>query len=531
DAMKAVDAGHADASVEVHAVFNYYIGRYYFTDLISHPIIDSPVLANTPQYLGIRKDRPILKSILDKAMVAVTEEEYQEIQQRWFLSSNIASAGLSSSEASYLQGKGQIQMCVDPDWMPLEAILDGQHMGMSADFFKVLSVRIGVPISLVKTKTWLDSIEQFKQRQCDILSLAVETPDQLQYADFTQPYLELPLVIATRERTPFIADIADVYNQEIGIVKSHELLGILRNQYPDLQIVEVESLDDGLRQVSSGNLFGYIDVLPPISYSIQRRYPSLKIAGRLDQPWALGIAIRNDEPELLSIFEKAIASIDERDKQNIINTWISVRYEQGIDYRLIHRLLFISLTVLAIVLYRQYLLQTYNRKLEKISVTDPLTGCCNRLKTETCLHQQESLFNRYQQTFSVILCDVDHFKKVNDTFGHLAGDAVLIETVMLFKRRLRSTDILGRWGGEEFLIIAPNTNLSAAMTLAEALRQQMANHKFSRVGQQTASFGVAEFHTGVHSISHLISQADEALYKAKARERNCVVAYQERQTL
>ncbi|MGC9527387.1 MAG: transporter substrate-binding domain-containing diguanylate cyclase [Limnospira sp.] len=530
DAMKQVEAGRADAALESHATFNYYINRYLLTNLISRPLIGNPYFSNVPQYLGIRNDRPILKSILDKAMAAVSEQEYAHLRQRWYLASDTASFGFTKQELEYLQNKGQIRMCVDPQWMPLEAIIDGQHTGMSADLIQLLNPRIGIPITLFETRTWLESIEQFKHRQCDILSLAVATPERRKYADFTQPYLELPLVIATREREPFIANITDVLDRKIGMVESYAFAEILQNQHPDMQIVEVTSIDEGLQQVEQGNLFGYVDVLPTTSYAIQKRYPSLKIAGRFDQPWKLGIAVRNDQPELLSIFEKAIASIDEKSQQSIINDWISVRYEQGVDYRLIRRFLFIALTVLAIVLYRQYLLQTYNRKLEKISVTDPLTGCFNRLKIEKCLEQQESLFHRYQHKFSVILCDIDYFKKINDTFGHLAGDAVLIEMVELFNQRLRNTDILGRWGGEEFIIIAPNTNLSQATALAEALRQQLSNHEFTTVDHQTASFGVAEFNSSNYSISHLISQVDEALYKAKETGRNSVIAYQETRT-
>ncbi|XDE65234.1 GGDEF domain-containing protein [Arthrospira platensis BEA 1257B] len=166
-----------------------------------------------------------------------------------------------------------------------------------------------------------------------------------------------------------------------------------------------------------------------------------------------------------------------------------------------------------------------------MSVTDPLTGCFNRLKIEKCLQEQESLFHRNGQKFSVILCDIDYFKKINDTFGHLPGDAVLIEMVALFHQRLRKTDILGRWGGEEFIIISPQTDLWGAKALAEALRQDLASHQFPTVGYQTASFGVAEFHSGNYSISHLISQVDEALYKAKERGRNCAIAYQQRQVM
>ncbi|TVU53825.1 MAG: diguanylate cyclase [Arthrospira sp. PLM2.Bin9] len=531
DAMKQVQGRRADAALESDATFNYYIDRYFLTDLVSRPLIGNLHLSNAGQYLGIRKDRPILKSILDKAMAAVSEEDYANLRRRWYLASETAGFGFTKRELEYLQNKREIKMCVDPSWMPLEGIINGQHTGMSADFFELLRARIGIPIKLRSTQTWVESIEEFQQRRCDILSLAVATPERREYADFTRPYLELPLVIATREREPFIPDIRDVINKKIGMVKNYAFVEILQEQYPDMQIIEVASIEDGLRQVEQGNLFGYVDVLPTTSYAIQKRFPSLKIAGRFDKLWPLGVAVRNDEPELLSIFDKAIASIDERTTQSIINAWISVRYEQGFDYRILRRFLLIALGILAIVIYRQYLLQTYNRKLEKISITDPLTGCYNRLKIEKCLLEAEFLFHRHQRRFSIILCDIDYFKKINDTFGHLVGDAVLKEMAVLLNEGIRNTDILGRWGGEEFMIIMPNTDLSGAMALAEALRQHFAEHKFTTVGHQTASFGVAEFDHSNFSISHLISQVDEALYKAKERGRNCAIASEKMETL
>lgn len=525
DAMKQVEAGRADAALESHATFKYYIDRYFLKDLVSRPLINNPYFSGaTGQYLGIRNDRPILKSILDKAMAALSEEEYENLRQRWYLASDTASFSFTKQELNYLQNKGKISLCVDPNWMPLEAIIDGKHTGMSADFIQLLQDRIGIPIILWQTQTWLESLEGLKQRKCDIISLAVATEERRQYANFTQPYLELPLVIATQEEEPFVTNLSEVLDRKIGLVESYAFVEILRQQYPDIQIVEVSSLEEGLQQVERGELFGYVDALPTISYGIQKQYLSLKIAGRFEQAWQLGIAVRNDEPELLSIFEKAIASVEEKEKQGILNNWISVRYEKGVDYQLIRRFLFIGFTVLGILLYRQYLLQTYNRKLEKLSITDPLTGCFNRLHLEKSLEKQESFFNRYQQPFSVILCDIDYFKKINDTFGHLAGDAVLIDMVVLFHRRLRSTDILGRWGGEEFLIIAPNTNLTAATILAENLCKQLAEYNFNIVGHQTASFGVAEFSLTCCSMSHFISQVDRALYQAKAKGRNCVVA-------
>lgn len=180
------------------------------------------------------------------------------------------------------------------------------------------------------------------------------------------------------------------------------------------------------------------------------------------------------------------------------------------------------------VIERTRELSEANEKLQKLSTTDSLTGCFNRLKIEEFLEHHMALYARHKQVFSIILCDIDYFKQVNDRYGHLVGDAILIGMVKLFQERLRNTDVLGRWGGEEFVVICPNTDLEGTKILAEILRERLATHWFEQVGYQTASFGVAECGECHKSQSDLVRQADEALYQAKARGRNCTIGWSSR---
>jgi len=162
-----------------------------------------------------------------------------------------------------------------------------------------------------------------------------------------------------------------------------------------------------------------------------------------------------------------------------------------------------------------------NQALEILSVTDKLTGLANRRKLETSLQSEILRARRYGKMFSVILLDVDHFKAVNDTYGHQTGDTVLIELSTLLTSNARETDIVGRWGGEEFLIICPETNLTVVSTLAERYRSEIERQDFGQVGQVTSSFGVAAWQEG-DDVQNLIQRADEALYRAKETGRNRV---------
>ncbi|HXZ94801.1 MAG TPA: diguanylate cyclase [Dehalococcoidia bacterium] len=164
-------------------------------------------------------------------------------------------------------------------------------------------------------------------------------------------------------------------------------------------------------------------------------------------------------------------------------------------------------------------------KLEQLATLDSLTGLYNRRAILGKLRELINLANRYKEDFSLIMLDIDHFKKINDRYGHLAGDEVLEEIATLIHRNIRDTDIVGRYGGEEFIIILPKTNLSSAWVVAERLRSIIEKTELKDSAGNTftitISQGLAGGERGEDAYS-LISRADEALYKAKEKGRNCV---------
>jgi diguanylate cyclase (GGDEF)-like protein/PAS domain S-box-containing protein len=168
---------------------------------------------------------------------------------------------------------------------------------------------------------------------------------------------------------------------------------------------------------------------------------------------------------------------------------------------------------------------TERRRLEdemkEMAQKDQLTGLFNRRKIDEVLLENEPVQTR-NRLLSVIMLDIDYFKKVNDEHGHLVGDEVLVSVGQLLTDGIRQTDILGRWGGEEFIIICPDTDLSGARQLAEKLRIKISNHIFNEVGQKTCSFGVAQLKAD-ETVDDVLSRSDSALYLAKEMGRNRVV--------
>jgi diguanylate cyclase (GGDEF)-like protein len=164
---------------------------------------------------------------------------------------------------------------------------------------------------------------------------------------------------------------------------------------------------------------------------------------------------------------------------------------------------------------------TLLRKAHTQSVTDPLTRIFNRYKLEETLAAEERRASRYGTGFSVIMADIDHFKAVNDSFGHPTGDTVLEEIAAELRGHTRTTDVLGRWGGEEFLIICVHTRIEVAVGLAELLKRRIAQRRFANIGGLTVSFGVAAFEPG-DTANAVVARADAALYAAKRGGRNRV---------
>ncbi len=306
---------------------------------------------------------------------------------------------LTPEERNYLKNKKQINLCIDPNWMPFEKIdKDGKYIGMTADYFDLFRNILNVDIKIIPSKTWEESLALAKSRKCDVMSLVMETKERKTYLNFTRPYLKIPLVIATRSDIPFIADIDAIGNNKVGITKGYAYVEILKKKHPRLNIVEVEDIADGLDKVRKGELFGYIGTLASIGYNSQTKFNGeLKITGIFNEKWELGIGVRSDDKTLFDIFQKAINSIDTKERQKILNSWVSIKYEKGIDYTLIWQILAAVLVIILMGAYTHYLLKKSNDKLSSLNKELELA----RKEVNKSLEYFEYLFNNAIETIGL----------------------------------------------------------------------------------------------------------------------------------
>lgn len=192
--------------------------------------------------------------------------------------------------------------------------------------------------------------------------------------------------------------------------------------------------------------------------------------------------------------------------------WLSGQFSSGL-YLLIQ--FFIAGAITLLFLYQVGSLR------QRYALTDFLTGVANRRQMYQSLAHELDRAQRYGQGFSIILCDLDRFKKIKDTHGHLSGDFVLKSSAQVLLSSLRGADYMCRWGGEEFLIALPMTERAGAIQVAERLRQTIAEHAFDHLRHVTVSLGVAAYREG-DTLEALLHRSDRALYQAKHNGRNQV---------
>ncbi|MBK6637506.1 MAG: transporter substrate-binding domain-containing protein [Rhodocyclaceae bacterium] len=444
--LDAVSGGRADATFETDAGVSYWLQKKGITDLkLGGWVKEFDKGKPASFYFAAHKNEPQLVSMLNKAAASLTPSELGELRTKWFGNFALDSERtiLNSDQQAYLAKKGEIRMCVDPDWMPMERIAsNGVHEGMVADMIAKFSEKLATKIVLVPTKTWQESLDLARSRQCDIISAAAETQARKEFMDFTGPYVSFNTVIVTQSRQAYVADIQSVLGETFGVVRGYWLTDELKRRYPNIKLVEVANNVEGLQQVQEGKLFGFLDALPPVTYLIQTRgMLDLKVAGQLDDKWNLSVATRNDEPLLRGILQAAIDLVPPDERRAVAQQWLSVRYEPVADYSLLWKLGF-GMTLLALGFI------AWNRKLAKFnrsltSLNQKLDSAHQQLiQSENIAQQSLTTIQSILDTAPVGICLMDaelRYTRVNAKYLQVVGyssDELLGET----PRRLFCSD-------------------------------------------------------------------------------------------
>jgi len=363
-------------------------------------------------------------------------------------------------------------------------------------------------------------LEAIKTKTADVTLGTSLSSDKEPYALFSKPYATFANVIVTNKTIDFIPGLDALNGKRVAIGQGYSISSIISARYPKITIVDVEDTREGLKLLSSGRVDAVIDILPVVAYLMNAdHYLDLKISGTTEFNFDVRMMIRNDYPELKSIIDKAIDEISIAERQKIFNRYIAISYESHVDYGWVYRIAILTTIIILIFIYRQYEMGRYNKRLLKMATTDPLTGLTNRIRLDEKLAECHQTYQRTHRPYTVIMIDFDNFKRINDTYGHLVGDKTLVSFAQIVRGNIRDMDLVGRWGGEEFLIICQETDINGANHLAIKIQELISTYDFPHIHTLTCSFGLSECHEG-DRIEDVVGRADDAMYRAKEEGKN-----------
>lgn len=440
------------------------------------------------------------------------------------VSAPASAAELTAQERAYVEEHGPFTYCVDPDWPPYEVInAQGEHQGIGADLLRLAAERVEVRLRLVPTRDWNESLAASQSGRCDLLSFLNQSPKREQWLVFTEPLFVDRNVIVTREDHPFVDDLTGQGPATMVLPRGTFIEEMVRRDFPNLRLVTTETEAEAFFMVSNKQADMTVRSLIVAVYTIKKDgWFNLKVSGQIPgYENRLRIGIRKELAPLRAILDKGVAEITPSERTAVSNRHVAITVQYGIDYGLIAKIVGAFMIALLTSLFWLGKLRAMNHKLLALSLTDPLTGLANRACLNQHLEQETQRARRAGTPFSVVLLDLDHFKRVNDELGHLTGDRVLVTFANVARTTVRGQDVVGRWGGEEFLVLCPGTSLDQAGKLAERLCRMVREHDFATGRRHTVSAGIAAL-SDDDTVDSLLNRADLALYQAKDGGRDQV---------
>lgn len=264
------------------------------------------------------------------------------------------SIAFSQDEQNYLKSKKEITACINPKGLPLYGYENGQNTGILAETMFLLEKKIPVPFRYVPVKTWEECIALSKAKKVDISAMIITSPNRHTHLKASKKVLEGSVGIATKIQEPLLQDLAEVGNKKVALLKAQAgVNAFVKHKLPDINIVMVDSIEEGLEMVVKGKVYGYADDTYSLAYYILQLHSNeLKILERINEdPLSVSVGILKGDLELVSVMNRVIDSIDEQQFKDIVHHWISVRVEKGFDYTLLVKIASVFLLILLVSLY------------------------------------------------------------------------------------------------------------------------------------------------------------------------------------
>ena len=421
---------------------------------------------------------------------------------------------------------------INPGGNPYEYLSgDGQHSGMTKDYLELIKKNIFFNLELVPTKNWSESKQFLQDDKVDIVFASSPTKSRKKYLFFSDVYLKIYTAAITRKDFSGDLSLESLVKQKVTTITGYSTAKKLKRDYPNIKITYTNSIAECLLAVSNGKSDVAFLNLAIASHGIRENlFTNLKILKATKYSHNLSIGARKNlknSRKIIKAFNQSIAKITAQDRDTIIEKWIKLS-PSTISYIDKQTLIYIAIAFSAFfipMIWYSMKLKSFNKELHILATVDTLTRVYNRRFLLDAADMEITRVIRNRHKLSFLMFDIDKFKDFNDTYGHSVGDKALIIFAQTIQKTKRKSDIFARIGGEEFCLLALDTDIENSCIFADKLRQAVEEAIIpagSKKIKMTVSIGVTIFKYEQDSIEAMMERADIALYKAKENGRNRV---------
>ena len=428
---------------------------------------------------------------------------------------------LNEKQLEYLENN-KFTLLIENNKVPFSFKNTNEIIGIEIDFWKLISNKLSKPFNIE---------EMLKNEFLNIFTSSIKTKFIYSFEKkHSNKYLlsnsiaQIPIALATKDKVNYISDLSSLKSISIGVLKDLDLISTLKKDYPEINFIEITSIEDGMRKIKENKLFALIDNLYTLSHKIEEfKIDELKINNTLKYKIDMYLETDRKHEEFIKIINNAIFTLTEKEKSTILNNYQLILYHKNIDLFYVLKFIIPLVILLTIFAFLNYRLKNEIKRRKQIEIklsnfanNDSLTNIYNRRKIEELCENELKRSERYENELSLIFFDINDFKIINDRLGHHKGDEVLIKIANIISQNIRSSDYFGRWGGDEFLIVLPQTNISKTKNIIETLENKLKDSDFNldKDMKISCSFGLAEYEKN-DTLDSLLRKADDSMYKIK----------------
>lgn len=463
----------------------------------------------------------------------------------------------TTEEIQWLKQHPTIRVGNENDWAPFDYVEYDKPKGFAIDYIRLVAKKAGIKIKFINGYSWAELLDLFKQQKIDVLPVIYKTKERETFTLYSKPYSRAKVGILTSSNS-LLKNKTELPKFRVAMEKSYATILLVKEQYPGINIIEMNNNIDLVHSLATGKIDAILgDPLVYHYYAKEEQIHNIKtldylIMSKLQQlNNSFHVGTRIDWPILHSIIQKSMASISDDEFTKIEKKWSTPTVIDFVNWEIVRKLsIIISLLFVALlwhnrqlksavikktqqlqklnleleekVEYRTRELVQLNEQLEVSANTDPLTNIYNRRHFFEIAKQTMILRERDNSHLSLAMIDIDNFKQINDTYGHDVGDQVIKALVFEINDIIRRSDLFARFGGEEFIILFPNTSLQSALKVCEKIRIAIEKSTIVNATTHTISIGLTEFIADDKAIIDIIIRADKLLYTAKGTGKNKV---------